>query len=67
MPNIRPIVLLLTFALALLLARGVKIRIANADTHDEQGARRAVNVMVLVGFGNNINVHQAKVATTDDS
>jgi len=65
MHPMRPVVLLLSFALALLLARGVKIRIANAETHDEQGTSRAVNIIVLIGIGNTINIHHAKVAHAD--
>lgn len=62
MHPMRPAVLLLSFALALLLARGMTIRVVNAETRDEQGALRALNVMALIGISNNINIHHAKVA-----
>lgn len=62
MHTTRPLALLLTFALSLLLTRGMTIRVVNDETRDEQGALRAPNVMMLIGISNNINIHHAKVA-----
>lgn len=50
---------------SLLLWRGV--RIATSEQRDEKNRRTAVNIMVIVGMGNNINLTNTRINQTDET